>query len=232
MDAADIRIAAVPAFPVMLEVSAAPDHDWDATLRTMVRADWWGHLYAADDPVGAVRAECAAARERAKTDPSVQRDWQTAAETGPRARLERTMLLHLEQITAMRARLWDPRLDVVADAATVLRAFWNEMAPNVPPPVGTGAGPIDPVQAPVVPSSCPGAGVEAEERLDATGPRGAAVRLLWHRLAAVCTEVAHHAETCAARTKDAPRRAAYLDLAQRCAATAAALQPVLAQPTL
>lgn len=213
----------------MLEVRTPADPDWDAARRSLATANWWLHPYAADDPVGSVRAQLDAARDRAKADPdAARRDWEAAASGGPRALTERAIVLNLEQITAMRARLWDPRLDLVADAASTMRAFWHDMAPNVPLQPAPIAAPLPASPTTLVaPSPGTAAGSEAELKLDAAGPRGAAVRILWHRVAAVCTEVARHAEACAARTKDPVRRAGYAELAQRCGATAAALQPVL-----
>ncbi len=227
---------AVARFPghVALHVDARASVDWRA-LQATVRARGV-ELEAFDANDAAANVLALAGEERADegtADPARRAQWQHFAANDRDARVQRSLLVHVDRLTAASARAGDPRLTEVAAIAAAEREFWRLVAPLAP------TQPAE-VAATDAASTAIGAtrALLAERREDGAAGvmmrttafrRWVAGRLAWQRIGERCGEIAADAARKAARTRDAAMAQRYRELATRCRdlrdAVALLLQP-------
>src|SRR5262245_16513410 len=240
----DVQVANVSGMRELLQVRAPVDHDWAKTAAQVAQHEWWFEAFRADDGAANLRRELAKELAAAPPDAARQRVWETFGRWERRLYAERVVLGALEQLAAGRARMWDPRLDEVEEAAVALRQFWAGVAPAlepaalpaVAPGAGPGAAPFEariwmhPWTERVREAVAGNENAAAEQELAAARrivtpvpSRWWAVQFTWRRVAQQCAAVQQHAQRLAERTRDAAVKQAYAELARQCADIVGAL---------
>lgn len=229
----DVQIVELASLPYMLEARAPLKHDWTKSATSAAQRNWWFHHYRADDLSANVRQLLGA--EQALASPERHAAWKVIAEQDPRASAERLVLRHLEQMVAVRNEVWDPRLEIVAEAVVTLGQLWKELAPELaaPPPAttsplasGPSSGLAERVRMALATADLSPISPELEKArqlLRDQNDRDLTTRFYLLRLREAASATGPHAERIARATTATTRKEQYAQLAGRCAELVAAI---------
>lgn len=217
-------------------VRLEPGEEWQTVLTAATQNQFFVfHAYHWDD-LAANFARVRAAEQAIAATARAQRRgaWQWLAAGDPRLYSGRVLAQALLDLTATRARAWDPRLDELLALAESGRETWRVLVPELSDPV------IDRAAAPDGPGETIAARVQRERDRQLTLPEGQLLGqwrqpvsaqaeallvsqcLTAARIARVCTTVAAHADKIAVGARDEARAGHYRALAAACRDLAAA----------